>query len=85
MEAHAVGLPIVASTAGGITDVVQHGESGLCVPPADPAALADALEELVTHPERWEDMGAAGRAHVISQFSIDTLNDRLVQYYHELT
>ena len=50
IEAQLAGVPVVATTAGGIPDVVAHGFSGLLVPPGNPVALADALERLLRHP-----------------------------------
>lgn len=47
LEAMAVGLPVVATSVSGIGEAVIHGETGLCVPPDDPAALASALRELL--------------------------------------
>lgn len=51
MEASSVGTPIVATTVGGVPQVIEDGVNGLLVPPDDPVALADALERLVREPE----------------------------------
>jgi glycosyltransferase involved in cell wall biosynthesis len=69
IEAHAAGRPAVASATGGIGDWLEHGVSGLCVAPGDPHALAAALEELLSDPERQHEMGQAGRASVAARFS----------------
>jgi glycosyltransferase involved in cell wall biosynthesis len=64
LETAAAGKPIVASDIGGLSDVVVDGETGMLVPPADPAALAAAIERLVGEPELRQRLGAAahGRA-----------------------
>ncbi len=62
MEAMACGRPVVASRVGGIPDVV--GEAALLVPPADPDALAGALERLGDDPGLRERLGAQGRERV---------------------
>jgi glycosyltransferase involved in cell wall biosynthesis len=50
LEAMAAGLPIVATSAAAIPEVVPHRQAGTLVPPANPAALADALSELLLEP-----------------------------------
>ena len=47
LEAMAVGLPVTATSVGGVPEVVWPGENGILVPPADPQALADALSMLL--------------------------------------
>lgn len=80
LNAMAWGLPIVATTAGGIPDVVTNGTNGLLVHPGDATALADALECLVSQPRLRERLGAAGRsfaqAHTLDR-QADTLWDQI--------
>lgn len=61
LEAMASGLPVVATTVGGIPGVVKDGENGLLVPAADPTALRDALVRLLTNPALRQSLGAAAR------------------------
>ena len=63
---------VVASNVGGLPDTVQHGETGLLVPPGDPAALAAAVTELLADPGRRREMGRLGRARCLRQFDIST-------------
>lgn len=50
MQAFAVGRPVVASAVGGVPEIVTPGETGWLVPPADPAALAEAMEAVMARP-----------------------------------
>ncbi len=84
MEAQAVGLPVMATAVGSMDRIVINGETGFCVPPSDPDALADGLCFLMDHPEIWPQMGRLGRRHVENNFNIDMLNDRLVDLYVQL-
>jgi len=69
LEAMTYGVPVVGSNVGGITDIVRDGETGLLVPPGDPAALAAALERLAADPALARRLGEAGRRRVREQFS----------------
>lgn len=84
LEAMAAGRPVVATAVGGIPEVVVHGETGLLVPPGDPVALADALRELLAHPERARELGARGRARAHGKFRIDAIVKRHEDLYTEL-
>ncbi len=64
LEAQAAGLPVVATTHADIPYVVVPDKSALLAPEGDPAALAECLENLLKAPERWAEMGRAGRQHV---------------------
>jgi glycosyltransferase involved in cell wall biosynthesis len=61
VEAMDAGVPIVASAVSGIPEVVVDGETGWLVPPEDPAALARALERVLTDPAEARRRGEAGR------------------------
>ena len=84
-EAMALGLPVVSTTHGGIPELVEDGISGFLVPERDAEAIAQALTTLIEHPERWAAMGEAGRAYVEAHYDLDSLNDRLLELYHQLT
>jgi glycosyltransferase involved in cell wall biosynthesis len=71
LEAMAASLPIVATTVGGIPELVHNGDNGLLVAPADPAALAHAILYLVDNPEVSRNMGLRGRARVEEQFTLE--------------
>jgi glycosyltransferase involved in cell wall biosynthesis len=58
LEAMAAGLPIVSTRMGGIPDLVKDGENGFLVPPENPHKLAEALLQLLEHPELVEKIGA---------------------------
>jgi glycosyltransferase involved in cell wall biosynthesis len=71
VEAMTFELPVVASHLEAIPEIVSHGESGILVPPRDPAALGHAISALLADPIRARRMGAAGRARAIARFGWD--------------
>ena len=77
VEAMAAGVPVVASAVGGIPELVDEGVTGLLVPPADPEALATAVERLLRDPAARAAMGAAGREVAHRRFAIDRVVDEL--------
>ena len=74
---------VVASNVGGLPDTVQHGVSGLLVPPGDPAALADAVAELIADPPRREEMGRQGRDYCLRRFDVNATVTQLQALYLE--
>lgn len=77
MEALATELPVIATRISGIPELIVDGVTGMLVPEQDSAALADAMETLVRSPARGTRLGAAGRARVLEEFSLQTNVSRL--------
>jgi len=70
-EAMQAGLPVIASTVGQMPYTLEAGCSGWLVPPGDVNALADALADALSHPERLAAMGQAARARVLPLYSAE--------------
>jgi starch synthase len=85
LEAMACGTAVVGSRVGGIPEVVADGETGLLVPPDDPAALARALNALVADEPRAAQMGRLGRVRAESEFGWATVAAQTAALYAELT
>lgn len=71
MEAMAAGLPVVSTTLAGIPEMVAAGRTGELVRPADAAALADAIENLLRDPARIREYGTRARESAAEKFSIE--------------
>ena len=84
MEALATGLPVVATSVGGVSELVIDGQSGFLVPEKDVDTMAERLGYLIRNPQIWEEMGSNGRKHVEAHYSIEILNRRLVEIYSDL-
>ncbi|HYD99209.1 MAG TPA: glycosyltransferase family 4 protein [Alphaproteobacteria bacterium] len=77
LEAMAEGRAVVATPVGSVAEAVRDGETGLLVPPGDPAALAAALFRLAIEPELRCRMGGAGRRRWVRDFAIGPYMARL--------
>ncbi len=83
LEAMASGLPVVATTVGGIPYQVTP-DTGSLVPPSDAPALACAIDEMLASPERRALMGAAGRLRVSETFDWERSAELAVSAYAEV-
>jgi glycosyltransferase involved in cell wall biosynthesis len=70
MEAMASGVPVVATSVGGVSELVEHGVSGFLAPAAAPGALAERIEALLDDPALRNRFGRAGRAKVVEEFNL---------------
>jgi glycosyltransferase involved in cell wall biosynthesis len=84
MHGMAAGLPIVASDAGGIAEVIHHGRTGLIVAKNDQQGFADAVMSLLERPELARALGSAARRAVEHEHSIASAVRDVEQVYREM-
>ncbi|ADX75037.1 glycosyltransferase [Pseudarthrobacter phenanthrenivorans Sphe3] len=79
MEAMSMGLPVVATAAGGVSELVVPGRTGVLVKSGDPGSLAEGLVQLMGDPLLCANMGQAGRQRATTLFSYRRSAEVLVQ------
>jgi glycosyltransferase involved in cell wall biosynthesis len=84
LDALAREIPVVATSVGGIPEIVRPGREGLLADRGNVAALADALRQLKRTPEQAREMGRAGRERALV-FEIGRVVERIVELYERLT
>lgn len=83
LESMACGKPVIGSNLGGISEQIIP-ESGVLVPPCDPAALASAIDFLLSNPHNIVDMGKKGRQRVEREYSIERHYSQLMTVFNRL-
>jgi glycosyltransferase involved in cell wall biosynthesis len=83
-EAMGCEVPVVATDAGGLPEVVEHGVTGLVVPRGDSTALAGAIDSLLKDPALRERMGKAGRERALRFFDWDRTAQQLEEIYRKI-
>lgn len=83
LDAMALRKPVVATRAGGIPESVQHGITGLLVPPGDARAMAEALCTLLRQPERGRAFGEAGRRRIEQFFTAERTGAATLEVYRD--
>lgn len=85
LEAMAAAKPIVATTVGGIPEVVTQGMTGFLVPPQEPRKLASAIQSILNDPYRAQQMGQRGFEYVQNEFSLKRNHEYIFELYSALT
>ncbi len=83
-QAMAAGRPVVATTAGGIPDLVQHGEHGLLTDFGNTAALTRCLTEVLRDEALRQRLGMAGRRRAAERFRADAVASQTLRIYRRL-
>lgn len=81
LEAMACGVPVVASSAGGLVDLVTDDVEGMLVAPREPRALARAIDAMIANREGRKRMGSMGRQRVCERFSKAAMAERHRRLY----
>ena len=81
MEAMCAGLPVVATSVGGVPELVRHGEEGFLHSVGDINGMADSLVLLLENPELRQRMGEKGKDRIINNFTVDKLVERTLRQY----
>ena len=85
LEASATARPVVATEVGVAPQAVVPGQTGLLVPPKDPAALAQAMTRLMTvEAKKLDQMGLNARRHIVDRFSLGSVHGRYMKLYEEV-
>ena len=84
LEASGSGLPVVATSIGGVPEAILNGKTGILVPPKDSASLAAALETLALNRDLCEAMGEAGRQRVASLFTRELMVSKTTEVYERV-
>ena len=81
VEAMACGLPVVSTSAGGIPELVTHGENGFLTAPGDVASIENHIATLLDSPRLRQQMGVAARRTVESGYDVDMAAERLIRIF----
>jgi glycosyltransferase involved in cell wall biosynthesis len=81
IQALAMRKPVVASAVGGIPEVIQHQRTGMLVPPNDPQALAEAVVQLLRHPQSAAAWAQAGGELIDTHYGVEQMIDRTAAVY----
>jgi glycosyltransferase involved in cell wall biosynthesis len=81
LEAMTAGVPVVASSVGGIPEQIRHHCEGLLVPPGDSVALGEAVLQLLQNPTWMQQLGEAGRQRALAEFNFSEMVQATEEVY----
>ncbi len=84
MEAMSSGVPVITSTAGGITDLLENEVHGLTFEPGDRSGLFNAMVLMISDAELRARFKTAAREHIRDQFSVEKMSHRYIEIYNQV-
>ena len=84
LEAMSAGVPVVASTAGGLTDLIDHEIHGLTFEPGDQSGLVKAMDRVLSEAELRARFRVAGRQRAQADFSVDRMSKQYLEVYNRV-
>src|SRR3989338_5632443 len=84
LEAQAVGVPVVATSVGGVVDIINDGETGLLVLPKDPDGMARAVVRVLNDKKFAAQLAEAAKRRLREQFTLEHMASQTLKVYEEL-
>ena len=84
LEAASMGLPLIATSLPGCTEIVVHNNNGFLVPARDAEALEQAIETLILSPSLRKQFGEASRQRAVKAFDLSIIAEQTAQIYRKL-
>jgi glycosyltransferase involved in cell wall biosynthesis len=84
LEAGAATVPVIATNVGGTSELILNGQTGMLVDPGNAELLAHSIQTLLKHDSWRADLGAAGRAHVSTEFTFEVQADKYRELFRSL-
>lgn len=84
LDAMSIGVPVVATRAGGIPEIVADGENGLLAENRDPISIAERIVTMINDPDAAARYVAAGKRTVVERFGVDRMVDQTLGVYERL-
>ena len=84
LEAMASGVPVIASDAGGLPEVVDHGETGFLAPVGDVEAMADGAAQILRDGDTWRRFSTQARRSAVERYGVDIIIPQYERYYERI-
>lgn len=81
LEAGLAKLPVIATTVGGIPEIIENGKTGILVSPQSPQEIIQAIKKIIEEPQQRIDLGRALNHKVMNDFTIDRVITRTISLY----
>ncbi|MDF2530067.1 MAG: putative glycosyltransferase, group 1 [Gammaproteobacteria bacterium] len=84
LQAAIRGRPVIASNVYGLKEVVEHNQTGLLIEAKNPQALSEAVDQLLSNPQRMQEMGKASYIRATHQFTIENTTHQYLKMYENI-